>query len=328
MAVTELLTFPTAALRPVGRSAPGYAEIIAEETQWRVRPEAAARWTGAPRVVGTRWRVYAAEPREAAATTPDDCHVIGIALRSTNLRLSVAGRNVLDGAVMPGTPLVAGPGAATKCVFRGPCDELHLHAPNDLITECAHDMPGGRPAQLPLAALPTRDPTIERLGWTLLGADDIGGTVGQLYADCISLAIVVRLLTTAQRGAAVESSRAAPLPRWRLKRAFDYVEARLDEPVTLADLAAATGLTRMHFAAQFRAATGLRPHEYLLRRRIERAQEMLLDSGMSVVDIALSVGFQTQSHFTTVFKRFTGQPPLAWRQSQRASAPAIALAAA
>src|SRR6202040_1722705 len=103
------------------------------------------------------------------------------------------------------------------------------------------------------------------------------------------------------------------LARWRLKRAIDYVEAQLDKPRSLADVASASGLTRMHFAAQFRAATGLRPHEYLLRRRIERAQEML-GTGMSVVDVALSVGFQTQSHFTSVFKRFVGQPPRAWRQ--------------
>ena len=48
----------------------------------------------------------------------------------------------------------------------------------------------------------------------------------------------------------------------------------------------------MHFAAQFRAATGLRPHQYLLRRRIERAQQLLIETGMPIVDVALSVGFQ------------------------------------
>jgi len=86
--------------------------------------------------------------------------------------------------------------------------------------------------------------------------------------------------------------------------------------VSLADVASSAGLTRMHFAAQFRAATGLRPHEYLSRRRIERAQDMLVGTGMSLVDVALSVGFQTQSHFTSVFKRYSGQPPRAWRDSR------------
>jgi AraC-like DNA-binding protein len=95
-------------------------------------------------------------------------------------------------------------------------------------------------------------------------------------------------------------------------------------PLNLAEIASATGLTPMYFAAQFRAATGLRPHEYLLRRRIERAQEILLGSGICIVDAALSVGFQTQSHFTTVFKRFVGQSPGAWRQSQRGPEPSRA----
>ena len=71
----------------------------------------------------------------------------------------------------------------------------------------------------------------------------------------------------------------------------------------------------MHFAAQFRVATGLRPHDYLLRRRIERAQEMLVKTDSSLIEIALSVGFQTQSHFTNVFKQLAGQPPRAWRQA-------------
>jgi AraC family transcriptional regulator len=238
--------------------------------------------------------------------------VIGIPLRSTNLRLAIAGRAVLDGVIMPGTPLIVGPGIATDCVFRGPCDELHLHAPNELIAECADGIAGCNLEQLQRERAPAPDPVIERLGYALLGGGD--GRVSQLYIDCISLAIIARLLDSTRRDP--EPGKTTPLPRWRLKRAMDYVESRLDETITLAELAASTGLTRMHFAAQFRAATGLRPHEYLLRRRVERAQEMLLGTDMPVVEIALSVGFQTQSHFTTVFKRFTGQPPLAWRQSQ------------
>ena len=155
---------------------------------------------------------------------------------------------------------------------------------------------------------------MERLGRALLDADEVGG----LYAECISVAIVARLLAAGQRCA--PRSKVAELSKWRLRRAIDHVEAHLAEPVTLAELAAAAGLTRMHFAAQFRAATGLRPHEYLLRRRVERAQELLAGTGRSVLEVALSVGFQTQAHFTAIFKRFAGEPPRAWRQLQAAAA--------
>jgi transcriptional regulator GlxA family with amidase domain len=104
------------------------------------------------------------------------------------------------------------------------------------------------------------------------------------------------------------------LSKWRLKRAKEYMEANIAEPISLADIAAASGLSRMHFAAQFRAATGVRPHEYLLQRRIEHARELLLTSRLPLVEIAFEVGFKTQAHFTTVFARFVGETPNVWRQ--------------
>ena len=107
----------------------------------------------------------------------------------------------------------------------------------------------------------------------------------------------------------------AALSKWRLKRVIAFVDVHLADRITLADLAGAAGLTRMHFATQFRVATGVRPHEYVLRRRIERAQELLRSSNQALVDVALGVGFQTQAHFTTVFKRFAGQTPHRWRQA-------------
>jgi AraC-like DNA-binding protein len=69
----------------------------------------------------------------------------------------------------------------------------------------------------------------------------------------------------------------------------------------------------MHFASQFRAATGLRPHEFLLRRRVGRAEDLLRNSPIAIAEIALTVGFQTQAHFTTVFKKIVGCTPRQWR---------------
>ena len=103
------------------------------------------------------------------------------------------------------------------------------------------------------------------------------------------------------------------LQKWRLKRVVEYVENHLSERIGLSDLAAAAGLSRMHFARQFRTATGLRPHEFFLRRRIQRAEELLRTTTMPIVEIAPTVGFQTQAHLTTVFKRFVGCTPGRWR---------------
>jgi AraC family transcriptional regulator len=69
----------------------------------------------------------------------------------------------------------------------------------------------------------------------------------------------------------------------------------------------------MHFAAQFKAATGLRPHDYVLEQRIARAKELLLNTDMKLAEIALAVGFQAQAHFTTVFSRIALATPRRWR---------------
>jgi len=112
---------------------------------------------------------------------------------------------------------------------------------------------------------------------------------------------------------------APPCPgllRWRLRRVLEYVEANLSEPISLPNLAAAAGLSRMHFAAQFRTATGSRPHDFVMRRRIERSQELLRDPALPLVEVALSVGFQTQAHFTSVFRGQVLETPGRWRKLQ------------
>ena len=140
--------------------------------------------------------------------------------------------------------------------------------------------------------------------------------------ETLRLAIAVRQfgLQAAGRPAAAEQvaahgRRVQALQKWRLKRVVDYIDAGLSSKITLLDLAAIAGLSRMHFASQFRVATGLRPHEFLLQRRIRRAEQLIRDTTMTIMEIALTVGFQTQAHFTTVFKRFSGCTPGRWRVS-------------
>jgi AraC family transcriptional regulator len=106
----------------------------------------------------------------------------------------------------------------------------------------------------------------------------------------------------------------ATLPKWRLMRVQTYIETNIGGRITLANLAATAGLSRMYFAKQFRATTGMRPHDFVLRKRIAHAQQMLAATSDTLVDIALSVGFQTQAHFTTVFKKIAGNTPYQFRR--------------
>lgn len=315
MRFTDVRTIETAATARDTKYRPHeLSDFVRDEPKWRARPRIPGS-SSTPRVIAARWRTLAQPVQEVSADSAADSHVVAIVLRNMNCQFSVSGRTVQDGFATAGLMHVTAPALPTRCIFQGPAEILHLHVPNSLIAECGRDVLGAETSGLRSAPTLQRDPIVEKLGRALLDAEDVGEALGPLYADCVSMAIVARLVASSQHARAPERPKAAALPKWRLKRALEFIEAQLAEPVGLADIAAAAGLTRMYFAAQFKAATGLRPHEYLLRRRIERAQEMLAKDEASLVDIALSVGFQTQSHFTTVFKRFVGQPPRAWRRA-------------
>ena len=93
----------------------------------------------------------------------------------------------------------------------------------------------------------------------------------------------------------------------RLRAVLEYLEEHLDAAPTLAEIAAVAGLNPYHVARQFKAATGLPPHQYVILRRVERAKQ-LLQAGpdLSLAEVALSAGFSDQSQLSHHFKRLVG----------------------
>src|SRR5262249_31080964 len=89
-----------------------------------------------------------------------------------------------------------------------------------------------------------------------------------------------------------------------------YVEEHLDAALTLEQIAAVAHLSVYHFARQFKAATGLPPHRYVILRRVERAKELLqAGTDLSLAEVAAHAGFSDQSQFSHHFKRLVGAPP-------------------
>jgi AraC-like DNA-binding protein len=104
-------------------------------------------------------------------------------------------------------------------------------------------------------------------------------------------------------------------PARHLLRAKDLADARYSEPLGVADLARAAGLSPAHFSREFRKTFGQSPHVYLLTRRLERAAAMLRTTDRSVADICVSVGLTSVGSFTTSFTRLFGKSPTAYRAS-------------
>jgi AraC family transcriptional regulator len=297
----------------------GAAPIVSEDS-WRgpVQSEA-TRATLTDRVLVSRWTRRSIEKIEHTSQGAGDHHTIGINLKSTALTYR-SGRMLYDGEVTPGAIHVTSPGQSSTVIFHSPCDVLHLYVPQQLLAQRYHEAFDRSHSGNIILDAPriTCDASIQRLGHALASVQGDESIFGDIYVESISTAIVARLLEQRFSHKSVPSSGSVKaLPNWRLRRVIDYIEAHLAEPLTLGGVAASVGLTRMHFAAQFRLATGFTPHAYLLCRRVERAQRLFLETDWPVSQIALECGFSTQSHFSEAFKRLVGKSPTCWRAQCR-----------
>lgn len=291
--------------------------IIHSERQWR-RPDVVERMDRRnPRLVVSRW--HGMDRSEHSFEIEGDYYILALALRPSKLSLWLGDRSYPHQDIVPGAVQITPPELLARVVHSEPYDFLHLHIPNLLLMECFEWSRRKWPTAGVVLRdpLPARDAQLHRLGNTLLSIADANDPSTSLFADFLGLAITTHVLNLYGDIASSPARPAPALPKWRLKRAIEFIEAHLDAPVALADVADAAGLSRMHFAAQFRRATGLRPHEYTSRRRVERAQTMLAATDIPLAELALEVGFSSQAHFTVVFKRFSGLTPHRWRQCYR-----------
>jgi transcriptional regulator GlxA family with amidase domain len=113
--------------------------------------------------------------------------------------------------------------------------------------------------------------------------------------------------------------RESVLPLWQVKRVVDFIEANMHQPVHTGDLAALVNFSKCYFSILFRRAIGESPLAYVRRRRIERAQKMMLASDMPLCEVALACGLADQPHLSRLFRRLVGSTPGVWRRAQRAA---------
>ena len=108
-------------------------------------------------------------------------------------------------------------------------------------------------------------------------------------------------------------------PARHLLRARDYMDLHFGEPLSVEDVARRAHASKAHFIREFRATYGETPHQYLLTRRIERAQHLLHTSDLSITEVCFAVGLQSLGSFCTSFKRVTGMTPGEYRRTRQAS---------
>jgi AraC family transcriptional regulator len=155
-----------------------------------------------------------------------------------------------------------------------------------------------------------RDPEMEAICRRLYREVSLEGIADRLYVESLVMQLAVLLLR--RHSAASEEARILPsggLARNQTRSVLNYIESNLSRELTLSELAGITNLSLHHFARMFKQTIGVAPHRYVLERRVQRAKEMLCTSSASLVEISLSVGFSSQSHFTSTFHRMVGATP-------------------
>jgi AraC family transcriptional regulator len=177
------------------------------------------------------------------------------------------------------------------------------------------------PEMLPRADFTVRavangdDPQLFHLARAFQAEAEAGCPAGRIYADSIAAAFVASFVDRyVTRPAEPDFT---GLSRERLRQVTDHVQEHLDEDLSLAALAELARTSPFHFARQFKRSTGVTPHQYVVQRRLDKAQRLLENEALSIAEVAYATGFPSQAHFTAVFRRTFGVTPGAWRSEHR-----------
>lgn len=145
---------------------------------------------------------------------------------------------------------------------------------------------------------------------------EAGWPAGSLYGELLGLSLAQWLLRRYSLGALPIRNVRGGMPLPRMRRVLEFVEAHLHEDLHLDGLAAEAGLSAFHFARMFRDSTGVTPHQYVLERRVARAQTLLSLGRLTVGEVAAESGFSSATNFIRSFRQRVGVSPGGWMRSR------------
>ena len=210
-------------------------------------------------------------------------------------------------------------GSPARWRWSGRRDLLAIYLESGLVAQVAAEAFDLDPARLTVPPLDCVDLPHLRAAIGAVGAElTAGGTGGRLAAESLANVLAVHLIRHVLTPRRAARGRDGTLPRGRLRAVVEYIEEHLGAGPSLEQMAAVARLSAYHFARQFKATTGLPPHQFVIARRVERARELLQGgTDLCLAEVAADVGFSDQSQFSRHFKRALGVTPGQFQLSAR-----------
>ena len=198
--------------------------------------------------------------------------------------------------------------------FNEEVEYLTVYLDPSVLSRVASDSLNSERIQL-IHACDASDPLVRQLALALMAEAESEGEADRLYVDSLTTALVAHLLKHYTRTGGRLRMAFGGLPGNKLLRAVEFVNENLERNITLAEIAASVDLSPFHFARAFKQTTGLTPHQYVIKCRVERAKHLLAQGELPIAEVGYRTGFKNQSHFTMLFRRLTTMTPGDYRKA-------------
>jgi AraC family transcriptional regulator len=236
--------------------------------------------------------------------------------RPTEVTRKIAGASVEKALIGPRRICLTPGEAIAQWRHDGHPEILQVYLRQSIYEAAVADMYG---CDLSTAAIVPRfaitDPLLEQLAIAIAASLREGTAEDGLYIDTLAQMIAAHL---ARHHSARSKPPRMPVPQkisgWRMRRLIEYIEENLGDDLSLERMAAEVGISPLYLARAFKMAVGQSPHRYVLARRLERAKELLRGTDTPIVEVALNVGFSSQSHLSNWFLRQVGVSPAVYRR--------------
>jgi AraC family transcriptional regulator len=163
----------------------------------------------------------------------------------------------------------------------------------------------------------TPDPLIYQICLALNSELASGGLCSRLYVDSLITTLAVRLLRQYSAQEQLIRQYSDGLSKHKLQQVSEYIDDHLMENISLKELATVVKMSPHYFTSLFKQSTGMSAYQYVIHRRMERAKQLLCRQSLSIVEVSQEVGFQSQSHFSNVFRKYAGTTPRIYREAKK-----------